>query len=226
MDVYRRLSAHFGPRHWWPADTPFEVIVGAILTQQVAWRNVEQAIGNLKEAGHLSVDGILSLSEEKLGLLIRPTRYYNQKARRLREICRLIQDNFAGDVEAFLNQEAAALRAQLLAVRGIGKETADSIVLYAAGHPVFVVDQYTHRILQRLGLAHGRESYDDLQRLFTSNLPRDAALFNEYHALLVALGHHICLKARPRCEVCPLGDVCAYQAGLTAAARAGEAGLN
>jgi endonuclease-3 related protein len=223
LDVYGRLYRHFGPRHWWPADTPFEVIVGAILTQQVSWGNVEKAINNLKERQYLSVAGILALSHEELGLLIRPTRYFNQKAQRLKDVCRVIREEFGDDVDAFLKEETGALRNRLLKVRGVGKETADSILLYAAGRPVFVIDSYTHRILQRLGRAHGRETYDELQCLFESHLPRDVTLFSEYHALLVALGHHTCLKSRPQCSGCPLAGVCVYQARLAAGATRAEA---
>lgn len=212
LDIYERLYAHFGPRHWWPAEAPFEVIVGAILTQQVSWKNVEKAIDSLRARDSLSVRGILALSYAELGLLIRPTRYYNQKAQRLKDVCLMIRDEFGGDTGLFLQLEPVILRKRLLSVRGIGKETADSIVLYAAGHPVFVIDNYTHRIMERLGRAHGRESYDELQRLFESHLLRDAALFNEYHALLVAQGHHLCLKTDPRCPQCPLAELCTYSA--------------
>jgi endonuclease-3 related protein len=210
LEAYERLYRHFGPRYWWPADTPFEVIVGAVLTQQVSWSNVEKAVSNLKEQQCLSVSGILSLPHEELGRLIRPTRYFNQKTRRLKDVCRVIREDSADDVEAFLSQESAALRNRLLGVSGIGKETADSILLYAADRPVFVIDSYTHRILQRLGRAHGRETYDELQGLFETHLPREVTLFNEYHALLVALGHHICVKSKPRCFDCPLSDICAF----------------
>ncbi|MEW6541316.1 MAG: endonuclease III domain-containing protein [Bacillota bacterium] len=209
-EVYERLYAHFGPRRWWPADSAFEVIVGAILTQQVSWKNVEKAIANLRAGNALSVRMILALPHVELGLLIRPTRYYNQKAQRLKDVCLMINEESGGDTMRFLQQEPGSLRRRLLAVRGIGRETADSILLYAAGRPVFVIDHYTHRILQRLGRAHGRESYDELQRLFEAHLPRDPALFNEYHALLVAHGHHLCLKTSPRCPECPLADLCAY----------------
>lgn len=211
LDVFTQLHRHFGPLHWWPGETPFEVMVGAVLTQQVSWSNVEKAIENLSRHGSLSVAGILSLPHEELGLLIRPTRYYNQKARRLQDVCRAIREDSADDVERFLGQEPAALRQRLLGIRGIGEETADSIILYAAGRPVFVIDNYTHRILQRLGKALGNESYDDLQALFESSLPREVSLYNEYHALLVALGHHVCLKSRPRCPDCPLAAVCGYR---------------
>ncbi|AZK59750.1 endonuclease III domain-containing protein [Candidatus Desulforudis audaxviator] len=216
LDVYERLYAHYGPRHWWPAESAFEVIVGAILTQQVSWRNVEKAIANLKARDSLSVEGILALPHAELGLLIRPTRYYNQKTQRLKDVCLVIREDFGGDTGLFLQQEPGALRRRLLAVRGIGKETADSILLYAAGRPVFVIDHYTHRILKRLGLAHGGESYDQLQHLFEAHLPLNAALFNEYHALLVTHGHRLCLKTGPRCPECPLSDLCAHasQAGV------------
>lgn len=208
VTIYKRLLDHFGPRHWWPAESRFEVIVGAILTQQVAWRNVETAIENLKRGGLLDPQMLLSAPDEDLWRMIRPTRYYRQKASRLKEFCRVLVEEYQADLSRFLTQDAKLLRTILLKMRGIGKETADSIILYAAGQPVFVIDAYTHRIFTRLGLAAGGESYDVLQAQFTSNLPRKTALYNEYHALIVALGHHICLNRNPKCALCPLADLC------------------
>ncbi len=208
MEVYKQLLAHFGPRHWWPAETRFEVIVGAILTQQVAWKNVETAIDNLKGAGLLDPQMLLATPDEELWRLIRSTRYYRQKATRLKTFCRVLIEEYRGDLSAFLSLDLPDLRTILLKMHGIGKETADSIILYAAGQPIFVIDAYTHRIFSRLGLTSGRETYDALQERFMSNLPLEASLFNEYHALIVALGHHYCLRRKPRCVHCPLSDFC------------------
>lgn len=210
LDVYKRLFNHFGPRHWWPAETALEVIVGAILTQQVAWRNVETAIANLKRRNVFDPVSLLAVPDEELWELIRPTRFFRQKVARLKDLCRVVMEEFDGDLSAFLAQEPNALRTRLLAIRGIGKETADSIVLYAAKQPVFVIDSYTHRIFSRLGLTTGSESYDALQEQFVKNLPRDVGLFNEYHALIVALGHHICFNRNPDCARCPLNELCRH----------------
>ncbi|MFZ5897577.1 MAG: endonuclease III domain-containing protein [Bacillota bacterium] len=210
LDVFNRLLDHFGPRHWWPAETPFEVVVGAILTQQVSWRNVEKAISKLKEAGCLSPQGILAIPEERLWELIRATRFYRQKAARLREFCRMVVEEFEGNLDALFALDTPVLRGRLLAINGIGEETADSIILYAAQQPVFVIDNYTKRIMARLGWQDANVSYAALQRWFTEHLPRETALYNEYHALIDALGHNICLKERPRCGDCPLNELCLY----------------
>ncbi|MBU4533834.1 MAG: endonuclease III domain-containing protein [Eubacteriales bacterium] len=210
LDVFERLANHFGPRQWWPAETTFEVIIGAILTQQVAWRNVETAIANLKRRDVLDAARLLAVPDEELWELIRPTRFFRQKATRLKDFCRVVVDDYHGDLSAFLAQEAGILRARLLGLRGIGKETADSIILYASGQPVFVIDSYTHRIFSRLGLTSGSESYDKLQARFVQNLPQELVLFNEYHALIVTLGHHICRTQTPHCGQCPLNDICQH----------------
>lgn len=212
MEIYRRLFAHFGPRHWWPAETPFEVIVGAILTQNVAWRNVEKAITNLKERSVLSSAGLLRLSEEELEDLIRPTRYYKVKARKLKAFCAYLFEKYGGSLEALFDQPLERLRPELLAVWGLGKETVDSILCYAGGKAIMPMDAYTARILARIGLVPEKISYDNLQELFLAHLPADNQLFNEYHALLDGLGHLICLARKPRCLVCPLAEMCAYSA--------------
>jgi endonuclease-3 related protein len=218
--IYRLLYNRFGPRHWWPAETPFEVIVGAILTQNVAWRNVEKAITNLKERGVLSAPAILTLPEEELQLLIRPTRYYKVKARKLRTFCTYLQENYGGSLERLFAQPVEILRPELLQVWGLGKETVDSILCYAGGKAVMPMDSYTERILTRVGLVKPNTSYDKLQELFYRNLPADHELFNEYHAQLDALGHHICLSRDPLCGDCPLAIICAY--ALTRAQREPE----
>jgi len=211
VEIYQRLLSAYGPQGWWPADTRFEVMVGAILTQATAWRNVERAIQRLKAAGALSPERMARLSEGELAELIRPAGFFRQKTRRLRALLRLIGQH--GSVEGLLSLPAGELRRQLLSVPGVGPETADSILLYAAGYPVFVVDAYTKRILHRLGLLSGEKAgYEEVQELFESNLPRDPKLYGEYHALLVRHAKEHC-RARPRCPGCPLAPVCNFFKG-------------
>jgi len=205
MSFYKKLLARFGPQHWWPGETPFEVMVGAILTQNTAWGNVEKAIAALKLADLLEPRRLLAVEPSLLARLIRPAGYYNVKARRLRAFLTWFLDAHGGSVESMRRRPLDALREELLAVKGIGRETADSILLYAVGLPVFVVDAYTYRILLRHGLILPEADYDEIQALFTENLERDAALFNEYHALIVACGKAYC-RPRPRCAGCPLED--------------------
>ena len=204
--MYRRLLRRFGPRHWWPAKTPFEVAVGAVLTQNTAWTNVERAIAALTRARALSPRRLWDMPTRQLARRIRPAGYFNLKARRLRALVAwwVRQGN---PVVATRRRPLAALRQELLGVHGIGPETADSILLYALGRPAFVVDAYTKRILARHGWVSWETPYDALQRVFTQRLPRDAALYNEYHALLVELGKTTCLKRRPKCGECPLRDL-------------------
>jgi len=204
MEIFRLLLASFGPQHWWPADGPFEMAVGAILTQNTNWRNVERAIENLKRTNALTVAGISGLAETALGELIRPSGYYTVKARRLANYVAYINDRYRGDFHASLSGDPADRRAELLSVSGIGPETADSILLYAGGHRTFVVDAYTRRVVSRHGLAPADATYEELRSLFMDNLPADAPLFNEFHALLVAVGKRFCRPREPRCEGCPL----------------------
>ena len=204
--VYDRLYRAFGPQQWWPGETPFEVMVGAVLVQNTAWRNVERAIDNLREAALIEPLALYQVSIEELQELIRPAGYYRLKASRLRNLLRLIVDDYAGSVKALLSVDRSTLREQLLSVKGIGPETADSIVLYAAQMPTFVVDTYTHRILARHGWIGYEADYYELQEHFESNLPHDVALFNEYHALLVRVGHLYCRK-EPKCDDCPLCEL-------------------
>jgi endonuclease-3 related protein len=205
LEIHDRLLAFFGPQHWWPGETPFEVMVGAVLTQNTAWTNVEKAITNLKERGLLSFESMVLLPHDTLADLIRPCGYFNLKAQRLHNLFSLIQTRFDGDLEYFAGQDLPTLRQALLEVKGVGPETADSILLYVANKPIFVVDTYTHRILSRHGLvAEEGASYDEIQELFMDSLPHDPALFNEYHALLVCTGKEFCKKSAPRCESCPL----------------------
>ena len=200
---FRSLSKHFGSQGWWPGETPFEVMVGAILTQNTAWSNVEKAIATLKAHDLLDPQRIASLDLETLGLAIRPAGYFRVKAKRLQAFVRWFIERFDGDVERMKAVPLARLREELLEVHGVGPETADSILLYALDFPTFVVDQYTHRVAARHGLAPESTSYDELKEVFESKLPRDAKLYNEFHALIVAVGKDFC-RPKPRCEECPL----------------------
>ena len=206
-DVYERLRSHRGPAGWWPAETPFEVCVGAILVQNTAWPNVEKALCSLRAAGRLSYEGLAGLGQEELAALIRPSGCYNVKAGRLAAFVDFLGREYGGRVEAMAERDARALREQLLAVRGIGRETADSIALYAAGLPLFVVDAYTRRVFGRLGMIRGDESYDALQDYFMTELAADADLFNDYHAQIVIHAKDIC-RPRPHCARCPLDSIC------------------
>lgn len=204
ISIYRQLYARFGPQQWWPGDTPFEVMVGAILTQNTNWSNVEKAIGNIKEKRLLTPSGLRGLSHARLASLIRSAGYYNIKARRLRNFIDFFLKRYGGNVRKMRSADTRLLREQLLCVNGIGPETADSILLYALDRPVFVADAYTKRIVSRHGLVGKDDDYAAVQGLFMRNLKSDARLFNEYHALLVRLGKEFCLKGKPKCEGCPL----------------------
>ncbi len=203
--IYQHLFDFFGPQDWWPGDTPFEIMVGAVLTQNTSWTNVEKAITNLKSFDLLSLPVLSSLPVEVLAEHIRPCGYYNLKAGRLQNLLNLINEKFDGDLDFFLGQELTVLREELLAVKGIGPETADSICLYAGAKPIFVVDTYTHRVLARHDLLLEDEAdYAQTQEIFMDSLPQDVAIFNEYHALLVRLGKEYCKKSKPKCDICPL----------------------
>ena len=202
--IYKKLYSRFGPQHWWPADTPFEVMVGAILTQNTNWANVEKAINNLKKNKLLSEYALYKLSRKKLASLIRPAGYYNIKAKRLKEFIAFLFKAYQGNLKKISQADTLILRRQLLCVNGVGPETADSILLYSLNKPVFVVDAYTRRILSRHSLLKEDSSYEEAQNLFMQNLEKDVKLFNEYHALLVKLGKEFCLKNKPKCEMCPL----------------------
>jgi len=208
-DIYRRLLDRFGPQHWWPADEPFEVIIGAILTQSAAWGNVEKAIANLRGAGALSPRALRKLPRARLAELVHPCGYYNAKALKLKAFALWLGNHYDDDLDRLFALNADDLRRELLSVHGIGPETADSIILYAAGKPVFVIDAYTRRIISRLGLAPQKDSYAAYQALFMENLLGADKLFNEYHALLVCLGKNIC-RRQPLCADCCLSDVCRF----------------
>lgn len=204
LDIYQALFDYFGPQHWWPGETPLEILVGAVLTQNTNWQNVSKAIDNLKADELLALDLLIQLPTTLLAEKIRPSGYYNLKAVRLQNLLRHIAES-ADSVEQYFNgRSTATLREELLSVKGIGPETADSILLYAGGKTTFVVDAYTHRILNRHGLVADECDYHELQTLFLDHLDEDVALFNEYHALIVRTGKEFCRKSTPRCDACPL----------------------
>jgi len=212
LEIYQRLLAAYGPQRWWPGETPFEVIVGAILTQSAAWTNVEKAIANLKAADALSPEGLARLTEGELARMVYPAGYFNAKARKLKAFVGMLNDSFGGNLPRMLAAPVGELRPLLLATHGIGPETADAIILYAAGRPVFMIDAYTRRLFERLDIVPDGDGYDAWQALFEANLEPDAALLNEYHALIVRHGKERCRRV-PICEGCSLLAVC--PAGLT-----------
>ena len=197
------LQAH-GEQHWWPGRTPFEVIVGAILVQNTSWVNVERAIANLRQAKLLTPSAMEKFPQPKLARLVRSSGYFRQKARKLKEFVKFLRKEHRGSLAAMFRTPTAKLREQLLGVHGVGPETADSILLYAGNHPVFVVDAYTRRILQRHGLATGKESYEEIRGRFEKSLPNDPQLFNEFHALIVHTGKNHCRTSAPLCSKCAL----------------------
>jgi endonuclease-3 related protein len=203
MDMFEALSGAYGPQHWWPAKTPWEVIVGAILTQNTAWRNVETAIARLQEAGSLEAEKIHGLDEVELAELVRAAGTYRVKAARLKRFVDFFYERHGGDLEAIFATPLGTLREELLAVQGIGPETADAILLYAGRMPSFVVDAYTARILRRHHLIDEEATYDEIKDFFESHLAESADLYNEYHALLVQVGKQHC-RPKARCEGCPL----------------------
>jgi len=208
-EIYGRLLAAYGPQHWWPADEPFEVIVGAILTQSTAWANVEKAVAGLKAAGALNPHSLHDMPVEQLARLIRPSGYYNAKARKLKSFAERLFEGYDGDLAKLFALDDDSLRRELLSIHGVGEETADSIMLYAARRPSFVIDAYTVRILSRLGIAPPSQTYGACQALFTASLEPDEGLFNEYHALLVRHGKDVCHK-QPRCGCCCLASLCQH----------------
>ncbi len=197
------MERHYGPTGWWPGDSPFEIAVGAILTQNTAWRNVEKAIANLKSARMLSPRAIVAAPDDALEGALRPSGYFRVKARRLRSFCAHLNTRYGGSIKRMMRRPAAELRTELLGIHGIGPETADDILLYACGHAVFVVDAYTRRIFIRHGLVPSRIGYEDLRALFERNLDADVPMFREYHGLIVYTGKDFC-RSTPKCECCPL----------------------
>jgi endonuclease III related protein len=206
QEMYEALLGRFGPQNWWPAASSTEMIIGAILTQNTAWKNVEKALENLRREGLLNFSALYATPIERLAELIRPAGYYNIKARRLLNLVQLICEGYGCDLDAFFALPIESLREQLLSVSGVGRETADSIVLYGAHKPTFVVDAYTARILRRHLLIDETADYEEIKDLFESALPADASLFNEYHALIVMCGKDYC-KPRALCEHCPLNGL-------------------
>jgi endonuclease-3 related protein len=204
MAIYRTLYRTYGPQHWWPGDTPFEVTVGAVLTQNTAWVNVEMAMANLKREKLLSPSRMFNMDPEQLALLIRPCGYYNIKTNRIRNLLSLIHTHYSGSLTRMFSVNPERLRQQLLEVNGIGPETADAILLYAGEKPFFVVDSYTRRIFGRRGLISGNADYHAVQNIFMENLPMDVRLYNEYHALIVRVAKEHCKKTNPVCSDCPL----------------------
>lgn len=215
--AYKLMHAHFGHRHWWPGETPFEVCVGAILTQNTAWTNVERAISNLKAAHALEPGKLFALPESTLAGLIRPAGYFNVKARRLRSFLSVLLEDFGGDLEGLFAGETSAVRARLLAINGIGPETADSILLYAGGHHSFVIDAYTKRIFQRhnwcpkskVQSSKPSDEYNALKLLCEAALNQKTGAarldyWQDYHAQVVMVGKHFCRTRGPRCDDCPL----------------------
>lgn len=205
LKLYELLDEHFGDLKWWPADSPFEVMVGAILTQNTAWSNVKKAIGALKEKDLLSPAVLMRIDEGELAVIIRSSGCYRIKARRLKSLVQFIFDHYAGDISGMCGEDPSVLRNQLLAVPGIGAETADSILLYACRKPVFVTDAYTKRILQRHGLVAGKADGNEIRTMFMDHLPHEADLFNQFHALLVQTGKTFC-RPQPKCHLCPLRE--------------------
>jgi endonuclease-3 related protein len=204
LSIYNRLYGHFGPRYWWPAATPFEVMVGAILTQNTAWSNVEKAIANLKREKALSPRKIARIHPGTLAALIKSSGFYNEKTKKLKAFIKFLSGFCGGDINKLSSNSLGALRKKLLGVKGIGRETADSMLLYALNKPIFVVDAYTKRIFARHRLISKDSSYDEVQEFFMGNLPRRVKLFNEYHALIVETGKNYCKKNKPLCKFCPL----------------------
>ncbi|NOQ42467.1 MAG: endonuclease III domain-containing protein [Desulfuromusa sp.] len=210
LHIYQILLGHYGPRDWWPAESPFEVVVGAILTQNTNWNNVEKAIVNLRQADALTLEAILNLEREELEQLIHPSGFFRQKAERLQLFCHYLHEHYRGSFESLFDQELNQIREELLRLKGIGPETADSILLYAGKLPSFVIDTYTNRLFGRLGLLSGTEKYSAVRDLFMSHLPEDIQLYSEYHALIITHGKSFCRK-KPLCNSCPCADICLYK---------------
>ena len=206
IEIYHKLYHAFGPQHWWPGDSPFEIAVGAILTQNTNWVNVEKAVENLKRKMVLNATSIHELKTEKLASFIKPAGYFNVKAKRLKAFIHFLIYDYHGSMKRMKHEKTDTLRKKLLHVHGIGPETADSILLYALDKPVFVIDAYTKRSLSRHNIINHDESYERIQDLFHTTLKRDSELFNEYHALFVRLGKTYC-KTEPMCNGCPLEGI-------------------
>ncbi|MCP4649449.1 MAG: endonuclease III domain-containing protein [PVC group bacterium] len=204
--IFKRLHEVYGPQYWWPGQTRIEIIVGAILTQNTAWVNVEKAITNLEKSGVLSVNKLLDIKQDRLAVLIQPSGYYNVKAKRLNNFMRFLAKEYNSSLDNMFKETLPGLRDKLISVNGLGEETVDSILLYAGAKPVFVVDAYTRRIFCCQGLIDKDNTYQQIQQKFMTHLENDTELFNEYHALIVRLGKDVCRK-KPKCNECPLLDL-------------------
>ncbi len=207
LDIYKKLERRFGFQNWWPGETPDEIIIGAILTQNTNWRNVERAISNLKKHGSISLESIYATDAKKLARLVRPSGFYKQKAKRLKSFASHVHNFYGGSLADFFSKDAGSLRRELLSMDGIGKETADSIILYAAEKPVFVVDAYTKRVYSRVYGLSEEPDYDSLQKAIESEIPRNVRLYKDFHAQIVELAKNYCRKM-PLCTDCPLRSVC------------------
>ena len=206
LKIFKALLKAYGPRHWWPAKTRFEVIIGAILTQNVTWKNAKDSVDSLREAGMLSAEKIIKAPQRKLAFRIKSSRFYNQKAKNLKAFCSYLMKENQGSLNMMFAKDMDILRKELLGLRGIGQETADCILLYAGKKPSFVSDAYTKRLLKRYGLINKELPYADIRRFFMDNLPEDTYIYNEFHALIVRHGHLTC-KSKPACSACPIKSV-------------------
>ncbi len=208
LQIYHKLFDEYGPQYWWPGDTALEIILGAILTQAIAWENAEKAINNLKDECELNLAELDSMSDDNMAALLYPSVYFNAKTKKIKSFVRYVLENYDGDLEGFLANTPDVLRSELLGIYGIGEETADDIILYAAGKPSFVIDSYTRRILLRIGIYPANETYRGYQDLFVNALPHDAKLFGEFHALIDEHASRVCHKTRPKCDTCCLVEIC------------------
>ena len=215
MEIYQRLYRAYGPQSWWPGDGPLDVVIGAILTQSAAWSNVEMAISNLKSANCWSLTAIHDIPEPELAVIIRPSGYFNAKARKLKAFAAHVSNHYQGNLDQFFSKPTSPLREELLSIHGIGEETADDIMVYAANQPSFVIDTYTRRIMDRIGMAPDSPNprYADYQTIFHNNLPQEPQLYNEFHALWDRHAKEACTKT-PVCEGCCLVDICPMGQGL------------
>jgi len=207
QEIYHILLDFYGPQHWWPAESVFEVIVGAVLTQNTNWQNVKKSLNELERNGLLNFEALDQMEEPELAQFIRSSGYFNLKAKRLKNLLRMIRERCDGNIQLLFEEDLMSAREALLSVKGIGAETADSILLYGGNKPIFVVDTYTHRIFSRHHMVPEECDYQSLQDLFMENLDPDPSLFNEYHALIVKTGHLYCKKSKPLCDSCPLKEV-------------------
>ena len=206
IEIYDLLHTNFGEQNWWPGETPFEIMVGAVLTQNTNWTNVTKAIDNLRQANLLDYSCLSRMPVDQLAEYIRPSGYYNLKAGRLHNLLEMIDSCYGGDLDRFLADEIEPARVNLLSVKGVGPETADSILLYACGRPVFVIDAYTHRVLSRHNLVEEETDYYSMQEMMMDHLPADTQLYNDFHALFVLVAKQFCKKTKPLCDKCPLRE--------------------